>query len=132
MSTINDSAMQHQTYLDFQSLCNNELKSKHGFEFPYSHKYGNSTPSLTNLCLLCTDMGLDKPHQISNWERRPLHPDKILYVAQDAHCLILFYHIIRQQFNCHRGWSFQDYIAIFLAKQPQTNVRRFPEFFFSK
>ena len=47
--------------------------------------------SLTGLCEGVFGSGLDKTEQCSNWERRPLRRQQILYAANDAHVLVRLY-----------------------------------------
>ncbi|KAK3258446.1 hypothetical protein CYMTET_32506 [Cymbomonas tetramitiformis] len=39
---------------------------------------------------------LDKRHQRSDWEARPLSQPQMQYAAQDAHCLLRIYHVMQQ------------------------------------
>ncbi|KAI8373249.1 hypothetical protein BD560DRAFT_489179 [Blakeslea trispora] len=39
---------------------------------------------------------LNKRQQLSNWEKRPLSPEQIIYASCDAYCLLDIFHVLRQ------------------------------------
>ena len=42
---------------------------------------------------------MNKNYQISDWLRRPLRQNQIIYAAVDAHCLLLAYRKIKENFE---------------------------------
>jgi hypothetical protein len=53
------------------------------------------TKGLSKLCASCLGRPLCKIWQMSNWGRRPLRDDQIVYAALDAYCLIPLWDHIR-------------------------------------
>lgn len=50
---------------------------------------------LSELVFLCLGMPLDKTYQLSDWERRPLSEEQLLYAALDAYCLLEIYEVLK-------------------------------------
>ncbi|KAL9988623.1 hypothetical protein ACROYT_G003089 [Oculina patagonica] len=51
---------------------------------------------LSELVFLCLGLPLDKTYQISDWERRPLSDEQLIYAALDAYCLLEVYDVLKQ------------------------------------
>lgn len=81
-------------YLDMKHLWKRLQYLQH-FSFPYKRdaKSGTSLSALTEVCLGKT---LDKSNQLSNWAKRPLRRDQIIYAALDAYCLVQIYKVIAE------------------------------------
>ncbi|XP_055843854.1 exonuclease mut-7 homolog [Episyrphus balteatus] len=81
-------------YLDLKDLWK-RLKYMQSFSFPYKRaaKSGTSLSALSQVCLGKT---LDKSNQLSNWAKRPLRRDQIIYAALDAYCLVQIYRVIAE------------------------------------
>lgn len=81
-------------YLDLKDLWI-RLKYMQSFSFPYKRaaKSGTSLSALSQVCLGKT---LDKSNQLSNWAKRPLRRDQIIYAALDAYCLVQIYRVIAE------------------------------------
>ena len=52
---------------------------------------GEDTPSLRRVCARTMGVRLDKTQQCSDWARRPLEQDQLMYAALDAHVLLQVY-----------------------------------------
>eukprot|EP00964_Phaeocystis_antarctica_P155703 scaffold124981_cov78-Phaeocystis_antarctica.AAC.3 len=52
---------------------------------------GEDTPSLRRVCARTIGVRLDKTQQCSNWARRPLEQDQLMYAALDAQILLQVY-----------------------------------------
>ena len=52
---------------------------------------GEDTPSLRRVCARTIGLQLDKTQQCSDWARRPLEQEQIVYAALDAHILLQVY-----------------------------------------
>ncbi|XP_055913414.1 exonuclease mut-7 homolog isoform X2 [Eupeodes corollae] len=81
-------------YLDLRDLWNRS-KYMHSFNFPYK-RADKSGPSLSALTQVCLGKTLDKSNQLSNWAKRPLRRDQIIYAALDAYCLVQIYKVIAE------------------------------------
>ncbi|KXJ29554.1 Exonuclease mut-7-like [Exaiptasia diaphana] len=51
---------------------------------------------LSELVMLCLGKPLDKTYQVSDWERRPLLAEQLVYAALDAYCLLEVYTVLHQ------------------------------------
>lgn len=50
---------------------------------------------LSELVFLCLGKPLDKTYQLSDWERRPLSEEQLIYAALDAYCLLEVYEVLK-------------------------------------
>lgn len=64
-------------------------------------------PSLTTLVQHCFGKPLDKSEQFSNWEKRPLRQNQLMYAALDAHVLIEVFDVLRDLFQ-KAGCNFDE------------------------
>ncbi|XP_059494339.1 exonuclease mut-7 homolog isoform X2 [Stegostoma tigrinum] len=90
------------------------LMSEDGVNCGNSH--GEKGLSLLVQCVL--GKSLDKTEQLSNWEKRPLRPQQVIYAASDAYCLLDVYDALHrdpQRFglNC----SFEEFLMFKMEKK---------------
>lgn len=93
-------------YLDLSHLWK-RLQKEDNFIFPYEGDETFTNENLSKLAELCLGQRLNKSDQFSNWEKRPLRENQIVYASLDAYCLIEIYDVLAIQ--CERlGIPFQD------------------------
>ncbi|XP_012279441.1 exonuclease mut-7 homolog [Orussus abietinus] len=98
-----------QGYVDMLQLWR-KLVQEHKFEFPFKGDESFTNESLSKLVEICTGNRLKKTEQFSNWERRPLRENQIIYAALDAYCLLEIFEVLQDQ--CQRmGIPFQEVCA---------------------
>jgi len=60
---------------------------------------GKKLQGLGRFCNQVLGKSVNKNYQISDWLRRPLRQNQIIYAAVDAHCLLLAYRKIKENFE---------------------------------
>lgn len=87
------------SYMDLQKLWR-YLQEIPGFKLPYPDaSCGRAKQDLRQLTSLCLGQPLDKNQQFSNWAKRPLTQEQILYAASDAYCLIEIFDVMKKEAN---------------------------------
>lgn len=85
------------SYIDLKKLWK-YLSEQPNFRLPYQDYSGTRTKQdLRQLVASCLGKPLDKSQQFSNWSRRPLTPQQIMYAASDAYCLLDVYEILNKE-----------------------------------
>lgn len=100
------------SYLDLQQFWR-KLNSLNSFQFPYPGE--NTNENLSNLVKKCLGKKLDKSNQFSNWEKRPLRSDQIIYAALDSYCLIEIYDVLERELT-NMGINFEEFLFNFLTE----------------
>lgn len=82
--------------LGFLDLCSlwKQIEKYPNVVLPFEVQKGG--PSLSTLVQHCLGFPLDKSDQFSNWEKRPLRDNQLIYAALDAFCLIEVYDVLKQ------------------------------------
>lgn len=83
------------SYIDLKKLWK-FMTEQPGFQLPYPD-CSRAKQDLRQLVYLCTGKPLDKSQQFSNWSRRPLTTEQILYAASDAYCLLDIYEVFLRE-----------------------------------
>ena len=63
----------------------------------YLEKTNKKSPDLNTLCKIIFNKSLNKIDQLSNWKKRPLNRNQIMYGVLDAYILILLYKELTSQ-----------------------------------
>lgn len=85
------------SYIDLQKLWR-FLEEFTDFKLPYpDNSLGRAKQDLRQLTSLCLGQPLDKHQQFSNWSKRPLTQEQILYAASDAYCLLEIFDVLKKQ-----------------------------------
>lgn len=104
------------SYLDLKHLLEEKLKKMEfegTFHFPYDFE---TTPSLSNLNLLCFNLQMDKANTMSNWARRPLLAEQEEYATLDASQPVKIFECIRDELEKNRKISM---LFLKIAKRTQ-------------
>ncbi|KAL7299335.1 hypothetical protein TKK_0007911 [Trichogramma kaykai] len=106
LPALSNIKVSHDGYLDLSHLWKRLLEEDQ-FSFPYKGDENFTNENLSKLVELCFGAKLNKSNQFSNWERRPLRENQIIYAALDAYCLLEIYNTLNLQ--CRRlGISFPE------------------------
>uniref|UniRef100_A0A336M779 CSON012118 protein n=1 Tax=Culicoides sonorensis TaxID=179676 RepID=A0A336M779_CULSO len=85
------------SYMDLQKLWR-YLQEIPGFKLPFTdNSLGRAKQDLRQLTHLCLGQPLDKNQQFSNWAKRPLTAEQILYAASDAYCLLEIFDVLKTE-----------------------------------
>lgn len=85
------------SYIDLKKLWK-YMSEQPKFRLPYQDYSGGRTKQdLRQLVTSCLGKPLDKSQQFSNWSRRPLTSQQIMYAASDAYCLLEVYDVLNRE-----------------------------------
>ncbi|KAL7299336.1 hypothetical protein TKK_0007911 [Trichogramma kaykai] len=121
LPALSNIKVSHDGYLDLSHLWKRLLEEDQ-FSFPYKGDENFTNENLSKLVELCFGAKLNKSNQFSNWERRPLRENQIIYAALDAYCLLEIYNTLNLQ--CRRlGISFPE-VCNTLFKSSRKSAQR--------
>ncbi|KAI0227147.1 3'-5' exonuclease domain-containing protein [Lamellibrachia satsuma] len=81
---------------------------------------------LSELVRQCLGRPLDKQQQLSDWERRPLRQNQIVYAALDAYCLLEVYEVLKlkiQSYDLSIDWE-PSVNAVFVVKTSRSEKKQ--------